>query len=64
MRTCKRCLELKPESEFGVNRAIPDGKHLYCKQCCREKKAALQERIQEMRSNQYWARRRSIEVVK
>lgn len=33
LRTCKRCLQPKEDSEFGVNRFMRDGKAIYCKPC-------------------------------
>jgi hypothetical protein len=32
-KTCKRCSQAKPVSEFYRNRSLVDGYHLYCKLC-------------------------------
>lgn len=41
MRTCRRCLKPKPDSEFGVNRyyetrGARDGRSIYCRKCNRK----------------------------
>ena len=33
MKLCARCMESKPTSEFGVNRAKKDGLHYNCRSC-------------------------------
>lgn len=42
MKQCGRCRELKPESEYYRNSAMPDGLDTYCKEDRR--KATLQHR--------------------
>lgn len=37
MKTCQNCKEEFPEESFGVNNRYADGRHIYCKACCREK---------------------------
>lgn len=32
-KTCRRCRELKPVSEFGKDKKRPDGRTVYCKLC-------------------------------
>lgn len=48
MRICRRCLEPKPESEFGVNRFFKDGKAIYCKQCNKLHTARMRARSVEL----------------
>lgn len=48
MRTCRKCLEPKEESEFGVNRFFKDQKARTCKQCNREHSAKLRARSWEL----------------
>src|SRR5205814_7267480 len=47
LKTCPRCEESLPLSEFGICRARKDGLNLYCKRCIRQKialsRAALRE---------------------
>jgi hypothetical protein len=38
-KACSRCREVKPTSEFGINRATTDGLQYHCKVCEREKRA-------------------------
>lgn len=48
MRTCKRCLKPKPESEFGVNRYYEDGRAIYCKECNRKHTANMRATAREL----------------
>ena len=36
MKSCSRCRVAAPLDEFGVNRAIPDGRNIYCRSCLSE----------------------------
>lgn len=40
MKECKICKVEKDDSEFNKNMDKPDGLHIYCKQCHREKSAS------------------------
>ena len=33
MKICKKCLNLKDESEFGIDKSKKDGVSIYCKDC-------------------------------
>lgn len=37
MKLCPRCDRVLTPLDFGICRARPDGRNLYCKQCIREK---------------------------
>jgi len=54
-KTCPRCSERKALTEFGHNRATPDGKAYYCLTCAaevqREWKYANADKVRE------WKRR-------
>jgi hypothetical protein len=54
MKTCKKCNEVKDLSQFCKNKAIKDGLHYYCKECCRSYDASY-------RSNEEVKKRRSKE---
>lgn len=43
MKRCKKCLLMRPEDGFGVDKTRPDNRHPYCKECKRgiEKNARL-----------------------
>lgn len=52
MKTCRRCLEPKPESEFGINRyyqtrGARDGRSIYCRGC--NTKHTQKQRAQSLR---------------
>jgi hypothetical protein len=51
MRTCKRCLKPKEDSEFGVNRWYRDRRAIYCKECNRRHMARQRERAFELLRN-------------
>lgn len=34
-KRCTRCSETKAVEDFGINRAIADGRHIYCRPCAR-----------------------------
>lgn len=36
MKICKKCLNPKDESEFGVDKSKKDGLSIYCKDCQKE----------------------------
>lgn len=48
MRTCKRCLDPKPDSEFGVNRYYEDERAIYCKECNRKHTAKMRTASREL----------------
>lgn len=45
MRTCRKCLKPKPESEFGVNNFFSDKKARTCKRCNRDHTRELRARM-------------------
>lgn len=45
MRTCRKCLKPKEESEFGVNRMFKDQKAIYCKRCNRDHTRRLRQHM-------------------
>lgn len=45
MRTCRKCLKPKEESEFGVNNFMKDGRAIYCKRCNRDYTRELRARM-------------------
>lgn len=47
MKTCGRCKKQLPIEEFGLNRAMPDGRQGYCKPCRREVKADYYQRTKD-----------------
>lgn len=40
-KRCPHCDQVKPTTEFGLNRAKPDGLSVYCFRCKREKNVAV-----------------------
>jgi hypothetical protein len=42
--TCIRCKNKKSPTEFGINRAIRDGRNRYCKLCCAEKRKKFRDK--------------------
>src|SRR5437763_16447688 len=50
LKTCPRCEESLPISEFGVCRARKDGLNLYCKRCIRQKIALSRQALREYKS--------------
>lgn len=51
-RLCPRCGCNWPLSEFGIDRARPDGRNLYCKKCIREKVSIHREVKRQWKSAQ------------
>ena len=47
LKTCPRCEESLPLSEFGICRARKDGRNLYCKRCIRQKIAQSRQALRE-----------------
>src|SRR5438045_8206010 len=47
LKTCPRCEESLPLSEFGLCRARKDGLNLYCKRCIRQKIALSRQALRE-----------------
>src|SRR5437660_7244385 len=50
LKTCPRCEESLPLSEFGICRARKDGLNLYCKRCIRQKIALSRAALREYKS--------------
>src|SRR5436305_14218668 len=50
LKTCPRCEESLPLSEFGICRARKDGLNLYCKRCIRQKIALSRTALREYKS--------------
>lgn len=48
MRTCRKCCDELPDSEFGVNNHLPDRIAVTCKCCNREHTAKLRARAREL----------------
>lgn len=44
-QTCGECLEPLPLSDFGIVRARPSGRNLYCKSCIRAKVKASRQSV-------------------
>jgi DNA-directed RNA polymerase specialized sigma24 family protein len=38
VKRCSRCKQMKPLDEFPANRSRPDGKHVHCFDCVRERR--------------------------
>jgi len=47
LKSCPRCEESLPLSEFGICRARKDGLNLYCKRCIRQKIAQSRQALRE-----------------
>lgn len=47
MKTCAKCGEQKPSSEFYKNKQISDGLHSHCKACNREYSQEYRERTRD-----------------
>src|SRR5438105_7505009 len=47
LKTCPRCEESLPLSEFGICRARKDGLNLYCKRCIRQKISLSRQALRE-----------------
>ena len=47
LKSCPRCEEALPLSEFGVCRARKDGLNLYCKRCIRQKISLSRQALRE-----------------
>ena len=52
MKTCKLCDKVLPLDEFYVNKNRPDGRHYYCKGCCK-----LRRRLDALKKREYIAKR-------
>ena len=39
-KECPDCREEKPYSDYGRNKALPDGLSFYCRECFQSRKAA------------------------
>src|SRR5205809_2537814 len=50
LKTCPRCEESLPLSEFGICRARKDGLNLYCKRCIRQKIALSRQALREYKN--------------
>src|SRR5207253_4969951 len=50
LKTCPRCEESLPLSEFGLCRARKDGLNLYCKRCIRQKIAQSRQALREYKN--------------
>lgn len=46
-KTCRECGEVKPLTDYHVNRAARDGRQFRCKSCCVAKARARREEIRE-----------------
>lgn len=55
-KNCPICCQQLPLSEFGICRARPDGRNLYCKSCIRKKVTDSRRALKEYRS----ARKRAV----
>lgn len=61
---CPRCEESLPESSFGICRARPSGRNLYCARCIREKIALQRQRVRDMRRAQTAVERKPYTLAK
>jgi hypothetical protein len=52
MKTCTKCGETKPLSEFYIDRAKPDGKRNFCSTCDKEKSKNYREKFPEKSKDQ------------
>src|SRR5205807_5576611 len=50
LKTCPRCEESLPLSEFGICRARKDGLNLYCKRCIRQKITQSRQALREYKN--------------
>ena len=53
MKTCKKCNIEKPIIEFGNKKSEKDGKHRYCKLCCKKTNDKWYQDTKEERSDYY-----------
>lgn len=62
LKACSRCQASKPTSEFGINRATPDGLQYHCKVCFQQKRdQRTPEQVEARRryNAEYMTKRRS-----
>jgi len=63
-KVCPLCnLELSREDDFGVVRARPDGRNLYCKSCIRKKVTASRQKRRLIRLARQAARQAALDGI-
>jgi hypothetical protein len=53
MKTCKRCFELKPVTEFCKNKRSKDGLYSYCRPCSNDKTKAFYSQLSDEKKDEY-----------
>lgn len=53
MKLCKRCNQQQPKENFCVNKAKPDGRHIYCKECKLKESKEYYEKTKHDRADYY-----------
>ena len=53
MKQCKRCNKPQPVGNFCINKAKPDGRHIYCKDCKLKESKKYYQRTKDERSDYY-----------
>ena len=70
-KTCHKCKEEKPITEFSIDRSTPDGHRYQCRSCCKEGKTDYNKRYYQehkekikARTTMYYLGHRDVQLVK